>query len=583
MPTIMSGEAVVEVFKAEGVKFVFGMPGGHVLGIYDGLYKTPSIRHVLVRHEQLAPSMASAHAQLTGELAVCLVTAGPGATNLVTGVTEAFIGAWPMVIIAGRGATTTTHKGASQEIPTDVLFAPITKWAVRVDRADLIVDVLRQAFAIARSGKPGPVLVDIPRDLLTQTVTFDNYIPVGPAPRIAPDPSVVSRALLELTKAKRPILVAGGGTIASGATHQLKQLAETLAIPVLTSLSGRGALPDDHPLAIGGLGCHRTDLSKAELAGADFVLSFGCRFEEMETNWRPGFIPDPSACYVQVDIDPEEMGRSVVPRIAIVGDIKLVIEEMLQQLSTSIVNSKSGAYRDLPRTRQLAQDREAMACAAARHRDASGSPINAFRAVQEIREAFPRDATVSIDVGCLAQHIGGSMDYFPVYEPRANIGPSSFYCMGFAAMALPAAKLIRPDHAAVGLVGDGSFQMALPALPTAVDNKLGVTWCVLNDHALGSILDIQDGFFDERRIATELTIQPDFAKLAEACGCYGERVDDPAKLAGALLRAQEANSKGIPAVLDIIVTPERTRATREYYLHYAKLEEKRNAQRSAKL
>lgn len=581
MSTITTGQAVVEVFKAEGVKFIFGMPGGHVLGIYDALFDTPAIRHVLVRHEQVAASMASAHAQLTGDPGVCLVTAGPGATNLVSGVAEAFIGAWPMVIIAGRGPTTTTHRGASQEIPTDLVFAPITKWSVRVDRADLIVDVLRQAFAIARSGKPGPVLVDIPRDLFAQNVSFENYVPVGPAPRVSADPSQVAKALARLLEAKRPILVAGGGAVASGAFAELRQFAESLALPVLTSLSGRGSFPEDHPLAVGGLGCHRTDLSKIELSSADYVLSLGCRFEEMETNWRPGFVPDPSACYVQVDIDPQELGRSIVPNIAIVGDIKLVLQELLRQLQASGKGDSGQGYLSTPRVKALIAARESMDRETAVHFAAASTPINAFRAVMEVRKALPRDTTVSIDVGCLAQHIGGSMTYFPVYEPRANIGPSSFYCMGFAAMALPTAKLIHPDRPAVGFVGDGSFQMALAAMPTAADNKLGVTWCVLNDHALGSILDIQDGNFEERRIGTEFKVQPDFAKLAQACGCYGERVEDPAQLSAAMDRAQQANLEGIPAVLDIIVTPERTLATREYYLHYANIEARAKARASA--
>jgi acetolactate synthase-1/2/3 large subunit len=577
MPTITTGQAVVEVLKAEGVKFVFGMPGGHVLGIYDALYDAPQIRHVLVRHEQVAASMASAHAQLTGEPGICLVTAGPGATNLVTGVAEAFIGALPMVIIAGRGATNTTHRGASQEIATDVIFGPITKWSVRVDRADLVVEVLRQAFMIARSGKPGPVLVDIPRDLLSQNVVFENYLPTGSFPRVAPERARVEAALDGLLKAKRPIVIAGGGTAASGASAQLLELAEALALPVLTSLSGRGSIAEDHPLAVGGLGCHRTDLSKAELAQADYVLSLGCRFEEMETNWRPGFVPNPEAFYVQVDIDPQELGRSIVPRLAIVGDIKLTLLEMLRQLRASGKALASGGYRSQPRIQALADARDTMATEAAGYLEVPDTPINAFRAVMEIRKAFPRETTVSLDVGCLAQHMGGSLTYFPVYQPQASIGPSSFYGMGFAAMALPAAKLIHPDRPAVGLVGDGSFQMALAVLPTAADAKLGVTWCVLNDHALGSILDIQDGFFDERRIATELDTQPDFAQLAQACGCYGERVEDPAQIGAALARAQEANRRGVPAVLDFIVSPERTLATREYYLHYAKLEAKAKA------
>ena len=290
---LTAGQAVVEVLKAEGTRCVFGLPGGHVIDIYDALYDTPGIRHVLVRHEHAAACMAAGYAQLTGEPAVCLVTAGPGATNLLTGIAEAYVGSLPVIILAGRGPTATAYRGASQEVATDRIFAPVTKWSVRVDRADLLVDVLRQAFAIARSGKPGPVLLDIPRDLLGQRISMPSYLPVGPPDRVAGDPVKVAAAAAAVLGADRPLVVAGGGTVASGAFAELRELAEVLAAPVLTSLAGRGSIRDDHPLSAGGLGAHRNPVSKRLLAEADVVLGLGTRFEEMETNWRPGTVPSP--------------------------------------------------------------------------------------------------------------------------------------------------------------------------------------------------------------------------------------------------------------------------------------------------
>ena len=269
MTQMLAGQAIVEALKAEGVRCVFGIPGGHVLGIYDGLYHTPEIRHVLVRHEQVAGNMAAAYAQLTGEVAVCLVTAGPGATNLVSGIAEAYVGSLPIVILAGRGATATRHRGASQEIDTDKIFAPITKMALRVDRADLLVDVVRQGFAAARNGKPGPVYIDIPRDILNEQVEFGPYFPVGAPVRPRGDSDRIRAAADILARAERPIIVAGGGTVMSGAFAALRELAEGLAIPVLTSLAGRGSIPDDHPLSVGGLGAHRNALSKRLLAEAE--------------------------------------------------------------------------------------------------------------------------------------------------------------------------------------------------------------------------------------------------------------------------------------------------------------------------
>src|SRR5262245_4546386 len=254
MATMSAGQAIVQVLKAEGVRAVFGIPGGHTLPIYDALYDTPGIRHILVRHEQAAASMAAGYAQLTGEPGVCCATAGPGATNLVSGIAEAYVGALPIIVLAGRGATLNAHRGASQEIAQEQLFRPITKWSVRIDRADLIVPLLRQAFLTARSGKPGPVLVDIPRDILAQQVELGAYRPVGrPAPPRA-NPEPLRRAAEALAGAERPLIVAGGGSIAAGAWNEVRALAELMQAPVLTTLAGRGSLPDDHALAAGGIG-----------------------------------------------------------------------------------------------------------------------------------------------------------------------------------------------------------------------------------------------------------------------------------------------------------------------------------------
>ena len=340
MGAISAGQAIVRVLEAEGVTAVFGIPGGHTLPIYDALYDSTRIRHILVRHEQVAANMAAGFAQMTGEPGVCCVTAGPGATNLVSGIAEAYIGALPIVILAGRGPTVAAHRGASQEIAQEQLFRPITKWSVRVDRTDLIVDVLRQAFTVARSGKPGPVLVDFPRDILAQPVEFSDYRPVGrPAPPRA-NPELVRRAAGVLALAKRPLIIAGGGVIASGAWDGVRRLAESMSAPVVTTLAGRGSLPDDHPLAAGGIGHHRTWLTARLLSEADVVLGLGCRFEDQETNWRPTYVPDPSAIYIQVDIDPAEIGRSIVPPIGIVGDAALFIDDLLAELARRVTMRK---------------------------------------------------------------------------------------------------------------------------------------------------------------------------------------------------------------------------------------------------
>jgi acetolactate synthase-1/2/3 large subunit len=561
------GRAIVDALVEEGVDHVYGLPGGHVLSIYDGLFDTPGIRHVLVRHEHAAACMAAGHAQLTGEPGVCLVTAGPGATNLLTGVTEAFVGSLPIVILAGRGSTATAHRGASQEVATDRIFAPVTKWSVRVDRADLVVGVVRQAFTIARSGRPGPVLVDLPRDILDSEIEMREYVPAGRQAKPSADPERVEQAVAALLGAERPIIVAGGGVIAAGASDQVRALAELLAIPVLTSLAGRGSIPDDHPLSAGGLGAHRTRLSRRLLGEADVVLGLATRFEEMETNWTPGAVPSPDAVYVQVDIEPAEIGRSLPARIGVVGDVAAVLDQMLAEVSRR-GGRAPGAFAELPRTREIAAELAAIDAESDALAQREQTPMHPLRPIRALRASLPRDATIAFDVGCLAQHIAGATPHFKVYAPRTTIVPSSFYGMGFAASALPVARLVHPDRPAICFVGDGSFQMAMTILPVAAEHRLGVTWCVLDDGALGSIRDIQEHRFADRILGTDFEFQPDLALLARACGCHGERVTESADVEGAIARALDANEQGVPAVLDFAVARERLLGTLEHYSFY---------------
>ena len=568
MTKLPAGEAIIKIMKAEGVRHVFGLPGGHILPLYDGIYKTDGIEHILVRHEQSAANMAAAYAQLTGEPGVCIVTAGPGATNLVTGIAEAFIGSLPIVVFAARGATSTSQKGASQEIATDRIFAPITKWSIRVDRTDMIPDIARRAFTIARGGKPGPVYVDLPRDLLPQEVEFGDYLPAATRSAIAGDADLVRSATEALLAAKRPILVAGGGAVMSGAFDEVRQLAEMLALPILTSLAGRGIIPDDHPMSVGGLGAHRNPLSKELFLNADFIIGVGTKFEEMETNWRDGFLPDARAVYVQIDIDSAEHGRSIVPRYPITGDARTVLRQILSIVakSGSALDAKAFAAHE-----RVARMRKAMAAIEAEAETIAGEnrvPIHALSVIRAARETFPRETTIGIDVGCLAQHIAGAMPYFRIYQPRSLVVPSSFYGMGFVASGFPAAKLVYPDRPALCFVGDGSFQMVMNNLPTAVEHNLPVTWCVLNDGAYGSIRDIQTYVYGQRYLGTDLNVQPDFAKVAEANGCFGERIEASQDIAGAFGRALEANKKGKPAVLDFAVGHDRMVQSTEFFTYF---------------
>ena len=542
-----AGRAIVEVLKAEGVKAVYGIPGGHVLPIYDGLYDTPEISHFLVRHEQAAASMAAAYAQLTGEAAVCLVTAGPGATNLVTNVAEAFVGALPMVILAGRGATATTFRGASQEVDTELVFRPDHEMG-GADRSRRSHSGC--AARSLRGGAQRQTWSGLSRSAARYFVGEDQIRALracrtarAPTRRAGADPCR-SRASAQ---AKQPLIVAGGGTIASGASADLQSLAETLAAPVITTLAGRGAIDDDHPLSVGGLGAHRNPLSKrlARRGRCDPVAWRALRGDGNQLAARicpiAGRARNPGR-YRRGRDRPQRAGASCRDRRhpgRLGRDARRVGEARPARGCRRPAHGATKGYAaELKRL-----DGEIAELAASREK-----PIHPLRVIRAVRQALPREATIAIDVGCLAQHMAGSLPAFPVHLPRSLIVPSSFYGMGFAGSALPVARQVYPDRPAVGFIGDGSFQMMLHVLPMAAEYRLGVTWCVLNDRALGSIRDIQEFGMGNRIIDTDFGVQPDFAKIADACNCYGEQITDPDDVDGAIARALAANEKGIPAV-----------------------------------
>jgi acetolactate synthase-1/2/3 large subunit len=378
----------------------------------------------------------------------------------------------------------------------------------------------------------------------------------------------VQAATEALLAAERPILVAGGGAVMSGAFAEVRELAERLAAPVLTSLAGRGIIPDDHPLSVGGLGAHRNPLSKELFLSADVVIGIGTRFEEMETNWRDGFLPDPRAAYVQIDIDPAEHGRSIVPRYPITGDARTVLRQMLAIVDASGRALSAAAFAAHHRVAAARTRMAAIEAEAVRIAGEGKVPIHALSVIRTARQAFPRETTIGIDVGCLAQHIAGATPYFRIFEPRSLVVPSSFYGMGFAAGGFPVAKLVYPDRPALCFVGDGSFQMVMNNLPTAMEHKLPVTWCVLNDQAYGSIRDIQTYVYEGRYLGTDLYVQPDFAKIAEANGGYGERIEASQDIAGAFARALAANEAGQPAVLDFAVGNDRMTQSTEFFTYF---------------
>ena len=404
------------------------------------------------------------------------------------------------------------------------------------------------------------MLIDLPRDILAQKVAFDGYQPVGKPLPPRGNPAQIEAAAAALRRAARPLILAGGGAVAADAQAEVRALAEALQAPVLTTLSGRGSLPDDHPLAAGGIGHHRTWLTKRLLPEADVVLGLGCRFEEQETNWRDGYVPDPRACYIQVDIDPAEIGRSVVPQLAVVGDVRLVLRDLLEALKPGAPNGAA------PRLEALARDKQQLEDEVAGMVGSEQRPVHPMRVIGTVREVFGRDATAAIDVGVLAQGMGGAFPYFKVYAPRSCIVPSSFYGMGFC--------VVRAAGRKAGPSGPPGGRLRRRRLvpddhERAADRRRA--------QAAGDLVRAQRrrARLDPGRPACRLR-QPHhrdhvrdaagFRDIAQACQCHGERVDDPAQVRPALERARDANARGVPAVIDFIVARERLAGSVEFFI-----------------
>jgi len=544
----MSGwQAVVKALKAERVKFVFGLPGDP-RHLYDDLYDEREIKPILVRHECSGAFMAMAYARLTGEPGVCFGSPGPGVANLVPGFLEAYSACTPIIATCTSVSTETEGMGAFQEADQISIFKPVTKWSVRAPMPERIPWIMRRAFFLALNGKPGPIYVEIPSNVGLKKVEMPRYIPADRRIRPNGDPERIKAAADLLLKAERPVIVAGGGVVLSGASKELVELAELLGIPVLTTPCGRGSIPEDHALALGLVGLYRTRVGKKTYQEADLLISIGSRNEEFQSGvWR--FFPE-GARFIQVDIDPFEIGRNWIPDMAVVGDAKLVLKDLIKKVSAEV---KAKKLEEMPRVVKLIEAKKEYEAEIEAECSTEATPIKTKRVMKELNKVFGQD-TILVNEN-------GSQDLWSYYCPYyrvLNVGdcipPAEQTCMGFGIAAAIGAKLTRPDKKVVCTTGDGAFQMFMKELPTAVQYSAPVTWIVLNNFSLGWIKFIQK-ILDERYIAVDFEAQPDFVKVAEACKSYGERVEKPAEIEQALRNALKANFEGIPAVLDFIVDP----------------------------
>jgi acetolactate synthase-1/2/3 large subunit len=541
-------EAIVNMLKTEGIEYIFGI-GDSGLQLYAE--KIDGIRNVNLRYEGSAPFMAMAYARLSGKPGVCTASTGPGMANLLPGVLEAYSGCSPLLIINAGNSQKTYGMGEFQETDHIAMMQPITKWSARIPYADRIPWFIRRAFSIATNGQPGPVFLEMPYDVSGKTrwelhdIGDPDYVPVRRI-RTSGDPELIGEAAHLLAKARRPVAVSGNGTVQSGASEEFKQFIELLGIPFLTTPAGRGILPETHPLALGVCGFYRTRVGKEVYADADLVFTVGTRNESYSTHqWRD--FPD-GAKFIQIDIEPFEIGRNWLPDVGIVGDARLVLKQLVEAVRGETETGRD--FRETPRVKEIVKAKEAFEKEVAAECLVDETPIPAKRAIYETSRIFGEN-TVLVSENGSQDTWSYCYPYFKVHDGSECVPVAEQTCMGMGVVGAIAAKLTRPEKNVVCVTGDGAFQMYMKELPTASQYRAGCTWLVLNNSAFGWVKHHQMTWAGWNTVTFQ--VQPDLVKWAEACQCYGERVEKGSELKPALETALKANREGKPAVIDVAV------------------------------
>ncbi|NQS76200.1 MAG: biosynthetic-type acetolactate synthase large subunit [Peptococcaceae bacterium] len=510
---ITVAEALIRCLEREDVEIVFGYPGGAILPVYDALNKTV-IKHVLVRHEQGAAHMADGYARVTGKVGVCLATSGPGATNLVTGIANAYMDSVPMVVITGQVATSMVGTDAFQEVDITGITIPITKHNYLIKEPDQLPAVVKKAFLLASTGRPGPVLIDLPKDVAQAKIDFKypqkTELP-GYKPTIKGHAAMVQQAAKLMTKSQRPVIYAGGGVRTADAASELLQLAETICAPVTHTLMGLGSFPGNHPLFLGMLGLHGTRYANQAVTECDCLIAVGARFDDRVVSNISGFAP--AAKIIHIDIDPAEIGKNVVTQLPIVGDVKNVLKAILPHLE----KKENMAWVD-----RIMQLREKMPLGY--EQDGILKPQFVIEKLNEFKD---ESAIVVTDVG---QHQMWAAQYMRFNEPRSFISSGGLGAMGFCLPAAIGAQMGAPHKQVIAIVGDGGIQMTMQELGTAAEQKLPLKIFILNNNSLGMVRQLQEYYCDSRYIAVDFQFNPDFVELGRIYGMEGYTVETPEKL-----------------------------------------------------
>lgn len=526
-------QAIIECLYKEGVDTIFGYPGGQVLPIYDALYDS-KIRHILVRHEQSAAHAADGYSRATGKVGVCLATSGPGATNLVTGIATAYMDSIPMIAISGQVPLSMIGNDAFQEANITGITIPITKHNYLIQNVNDIPQIFKEAFHIASTGRPGPVLIDIPKDITTEMIDFqypDSVKIRSYNPTSEGNIQQIKKAADEISKASKPVIYAGGGVISSNSSAELSQLAEKIPAPVTTTLTAMGAFPVDHKLFIGMLGMHGTKYANYAIQESDLIIAIGARFDDRVTGKIKSFAPN--AKIIHIDIDPAEISKNVRVDVPIVGDAKKVLTTLLKYINK--VPSKDWI-------KKVTHWKESHPLY---YVDKSNN-IKPQYIIEQIYDVC-NDAIIVTEVG---QHQMWAAQYFKFTKPRTFISSGGLGTMGFGFPAAIGAKLGRPDKVVIDISGDGSFQMNSQEMATIVQENIPIIIAIFNNGYLGMVRQWQELFFDRRYSCTCIKNSVDFVKLAEAYGALGIRVKTANEVRPALKKAIDS---GRPTLIDFVI------------------------------
>ncbi|HGM5454568.1 acetolactate synthase 3 large subunit [Serratia marcescens] len=531
MEMLSGAEMVVRSLIDQGVKHVFGYPGGAVLDIYDALHTVGGIDHILVRHEQGAVHMADGYARATGEVGVVLVTSGPGATNAITGIATAYMDSIPMVVLSGQVPSSLIGYDAFQECDMVGISRPVVKHSFLVKRTEDIPAVLKKAFYLASSGRPGPVVIDLPKDIVGPAVRMPYAYPQDVSMR-SYNPTVqghrgqIKRALQTILAAKKPVMYVGGGAISAGCEAELLALAEQLNLPVTSSLMGLGAFPGTHRQSVGMLGMHGTYEANKTMHHADVIFAVGVRFDDRTTNNLAKYCPD--ATVLHIDIDPTSISKTVDADIPIVGDARQVLVQMLELLAQGEKAQDHDALRDWWQSIEQWRARDCLGY------DKHSGTIKPQAVIETLHRLTKGDAYVTSDVG---QHQMFAALYYPFDKPRRWINSGGLGTMGFGLPAALGVKLALPEETVVCVTGDGSIQMNIQELSTALQYNLPVVVVNLNNRYLGMVKQWQDMIYSGRHSQSYMDSLPDFVKLAEAYGHVGIAIRTPDELESKLAQA----------------------------------------------